>query len=76
MSFIGHIIYKYILQACGLLFIVLRVSFEDQKVLFIFMKSNLSIWSLTNHIFGVISKKVLPSQNHKSSLLCSVQEIL
>lgn len=43
----------------GLLFHFLTVSFKEWKVL-VFLKSNLSIFSFMDHIFGGVSMKSFP----------------
>lgn len=52
------------------LFIFLIASFKKKvtlknSVIQILMKSNLSVFSFIDHVFGVTAKKYLPNQGHK-----------
>ena len=55
---IRYMICKYFLSFCRLFFTFLLVPFEAQKVL-IFMKSDLSIFSLVVHIYGLMADYIV-----------------
>ena len=54
-SFIGYVIFKYFLHVYGLFFSLFWQYFSHNKC-FNFLKSNLLIFFLIGHAFGVISK--------------------
>lgn len=55
-SWVRYVVYKYFLLLCGLSFILLTVSFKEQKILHQ-TKSGLPTVSLVDYTFGVVSKR-------------------
>lgn len=58
MSFIKHVLYKYFFQSVFFSFYFLNSVFEEDKFL-ILMKPNYLYFPLTDHAFGVVSRKFL-----------------
>ena len=62
-------------QLVACLFILLAVSFKEQKF-FILMKFSLSVFSFMDLFWCVLPKKSLPNQSHKGFLMCSHLDFL
>ncbi|EAX00348.1 hCG1818473 [Homo sapiens] len=75
MSSIRYMLCSIFSQCVACLFILLTMSFAEQKFL-ILMMSSLSVFSFMSHAFGVVSKNSMLDHGHLDFLVCYLLEVL